>query len=308
MGEATYKFKNGKCLALVDSQPKPQQIFDKIHKHIMDLTPLTEYKEESLADKILWSLGSEQKMMGICITDSLNGIPWEFFAINSDPYYRKWLNFAYVKNISEKAAKIMSVNSKDLPTFGVAHSKQADLHSRTFYSFSQHASKGETYHYESFKGIFDAEIEKRKLLLGEYEKSFPVCNREWIKSTTHENWHFLFGSNLDDYEENSAYLKGINFRFELGGCQVNIACNNSLRRILKLDSELGYMVHFIPGEKFIQMIEIDIIKNDDYIQKNYLEILKKRRSNMSIPVVYYKELLEKDDCHNYEGQMPEMDL
>jgi len=308
MGHTAYKFTHGKCLATVDTQPKPQQIFDKIHNHIGDLTPLSEFKEESLADKILESLGSHGRMMGLCITDSLNGIPWEFFAINSDPYYRRWFNFGYVKNMTEKAAKVLSVNPKDLPTFGIAHSKQADLHSRTFYSFTQHASKGETYHYESFKQIFDAEIEKRKLLLGQYKESFPVCSREWLKSSTYENWHFLFGSNLDDYEDNYAYLKGINFRFELGGCQVNIACHNSLRRTLKLDSELGYIVHFIPGEKFMQIIEIDIIKNDDYIQKNYLDVLKKRRNNMSIPIVYYKELLEKDDCHNYENQMPEMDL
>ena len=93
---------------------------------------------------------------------------------------------------------------------------------------------------------------------------------------------------MDDYEENYAYLKEISFRFELEGCQVNIACSNALRRTLKLDSELGYIVYFIPGEKFIQIIEIDIIKNDDYIQKNYMDVLRKRRVNMSIPAVYYK--------------------
>lgn len=69
---------------------------------------MAELKEESLANKILWSLNSEGKMMAICVTDALNGIPFEFFAINSDPYYRKWFSFGVVTKMSEKVGKISS--------------------------------------------------------------------------------------------------------------------------------------------------------------------------------------------------------
>jgi hypothetical protein len=90
----------------------------------------------------------------------------------------------------------MSINLKDVPIFGEAHAKQTNFNSRTFYSFSQHASKGETYHYESFKEIFDKQIAIRTALLENYQKSFPVCNQEHLKKSQYENWHFLFGVNF----------------------------------------------------------------------------------------------------------------
>lgn len=98
--------------------------------------------------------------------------------------------------VNQKLAKLLSINLKDVPTFAVAHAKQTDFNSQTFYSFSQHASKGETYHYESFKEIFDKEIAKRTELLENYQKSFPVCNQDHLKKSQYENWHFLFGVNF----------------------------------------------------------------------------------------------------------------
>lgn len=213
-------------------------------------------------------------MVLICLTDNLNGVPWELQAIGNDPYYQGFYKLGYIINPEKKVKDHLKVTELEYPIFIIANHTQDEWKSDTFYSLKKYISKGKNYVYSEFEEMLDEMILLRKALTNKYEESFPLCTKEFDSARSEEYFYFQFGSNMDDYTMNYDYLKAINFRFNLNSCQLDLNCYKKLRKNLKLDPEIPYIIHYIKGDSNIQLLEQDNINNDDHIKENYIRELR----------------------------------
>ena len=84
-------------------------------------------------------------------------------------------------------------------------------------------------------------------------------------------------------------------------------CHKNLKKTLKMDPEMAYIVFYRTGDAKVQKIELDLNISDDKFEKEVYEKLLLTTRNISVDKDIFKGLLSQDECSNHNENMVNLD-
>ena len=277
------KLRDGRCIT--KKQEERAKVFSEIHRIVTEIGPLDRYDEDRVDKQIVDTLVKQDRMLVLCLSDRIAGIPWEILALNNDTFFQQHFRFGYIINPSMEILKHMGVNGLDMPIYVVAQQQQQDWLSNIFFNVKRISSAGfDAFTYDDFTTQLKNAITQKDEIKQAYITSLKPYRNTSKDAQKTEYFYYQIGNSSDDFGVYFDCFKRINFRFELNGFWVDTNCHTSLRKRQRLDSESGYIIHYNAGDSNVQLLEIDYSNHDEWIKNKILNELRKRKINLSISV------------------------